>query len=513
MSSASDAALIQQLLQASSKSPRSTTLATAEKETGRPQAKMRKADYAAIARDVYALAGTDDPLAAPVKEALEVIDEAFETWGCARPALAVRQDRVSLSFNGGKDCTVLLHLVAASIGRRTSTSTSTSSSSSPPKPLAAVYIPVPSPFPQLEAFIDEAASAYHLDLFHCPPPADPLPVESVPTPGAAAAPVLERPKHVKGGEGMRLALEMYKARFPQVEAILIGTRRSDPHGAKLGFRNPTDPGWPRFVRVNPIINWSYADVWAYLKRFDVPYCNLYDEGYTSLGSTYNTFPNPALRAHSSCTCGKAPSSSSSSSSLSSTSTPPPPMPNGTTPAGPSKPNGLPKPNGSSAPPSSKMQPLPDTFIILNGHPAALCVGEPTPAAPGERAPLPHRAMLVDLTREPGQLCEGEAHPHPHPHQLALSLPPSPQPPTASLANGAGVNGADVRACDGVGKLEVLHRSAEMCQGEPNTPEPESEQGTGTGTCTCAPKYRPAYELGDGSLERAGRASGVAPPIV
>ncbi len=159
---------------------------------------------------------------------------------------------MSLSFNGGKDCTyraprdtrrysqvhtgtVLLHLVAASIGRRTSAS----SSSSPPKPLAAVYIPVPSPFPQLERFIDEAASAYNLDLFHCPPPDDPLPVESVPTPGAAAAPWLERARHVKGGEGMRLALEMYKERFPQVEAILIGTRRSDPHGGECTRRFPS----------------------------------------------------------------------------------------------------------------------------------------------------------------------------------------------------------------------------------------------------------------------------------
>ena len=42
---------------------------------------MEKVNFEAISKEVYALAASNDPLAGPVKEALDVIDEAFEAWG------------------------------------------------------------------------------------------------------------------------------------------------------------------------------------------------------------------------------------------------------------------------------------------------------------------------------------------------------------------------------------------------------------------------------------------------
>lgn len=35
--------------------------------------------------------------------------------------------------------------------------------------------------------------------------------------------------------------------------------------------------------VNPIIDWSNEDVWAFIRREALPYCSLYDEGFKRLG--------------------------------------------------------------------------------------------------------------------------------------------------------------------------------------------------------------------------------------
>lgn len=193
---------------------------------------------------------------------------------------------IVITFTG----TVLLHLFAAVLAHP-------KYSPPEPKPIASLYIPCPSPFSALDAFIKTSAASYNLDLFQCIPPAPPTPngiSTTLPVESAEGS-----KKGAKGGEGMRRGLEVYKEKHPNIEAILIGTRRGDPHGgeffpsfliklrwteigrqfpAKLSHFNQTDPGWPKFERINPIINWSYGDVWKFLRTLNVPYCELYDQG-------------------------------------------------------------------------------------------------------------------------------------------------------------------------------------------------------------------------------------------
>ena len=77
--------------------------------------------------------------------------------------------------------------------------------------------------------------------------------------------------------------------------------RGDPHSEGQDVFCPSDHGYPPFMRVNPILEWGYGDVWAFLRVTSVPYCSLYDRGYTSIGSVHNTFPN-RCSGPASCPC-------------------------------------------------------------------------------------------------------------------------------------------------------------------------------------------------------------------
>ena len=49
------------------------------------------------------------------------------------------------------------------------------------------------------------------------------------------------------------------------------------------------------MRIFPILDWDYKAVWQFLRLLNLPYCSLYDNGFTSLGEKHNSQPNPSLR--------------------------------------------------------------------------------------------------------------------------------------------------------------------------------------------------------------------------
>jgi FAD synthetase len=124
----------------------------------------------------------------------------------------------------------------------------------PDRPLQAIYIVSEHPFSEVEEFVEKSTTQYHLDLKRYALP-------------------------------MRAALEAYLQDRPAVKAVFLGTRRTDPHGEFLTHFDPTDGGWPRFMRVHPVIDWHYLQI---------PFCDLYNRGFTSLGGVTDTRPNPAL---------------------------------------------------------------------------------------------------------------------------------------------------------------------------------------------------------------------------
>ena len=73
-----------------------------------------------------------------------------------------------------------------------------------------------------------------------------------------------------------------------VNAVLTGRRKSQ--GGKRGDINVVDVDEAGLVKVNPLANWSFKQVQDYVKANDVPYNELLDRGYKSVGDWHSTQP-------------------------------------------------------------------------------------------------------------------------------------------------------------------------------------------------------------------------------
>ncbi|XP_028776095.1 FAD synthase isoform X2 [Neltuma alba] len=170
-------------------------------------------------------------------------------------------EEVAFSFNGGKDSTVLLHLLRAGYFLHDGGQNSRNGSLKD-FPIRTIYFESPCAFPEINSFTHDTAAIYGLQI-------DNICLD------------------------FKSGLEALLKNKP-IRAIFLGVRIGDPTAIGQEQFSPSSPGWPPFMRVNPILDWSYRDVWAFLLTCKVQYCSLYDQGYTSIGSTHDTVPNALL---------------------------------------------------------------------------------------------------------------------------------------------------------------------------------------------------------------------------
>ena len=82
--------------------------------------------------------------------------------------------------------------------------------------------------------------------------------------------------------GIRKVEPLTRALAPY-DAWLTG-RRLEQGGTRhaLDMVEP-DPKHEDKIKINPLVKWTVGDLWRYIREHDVPYNQLYDEGYRSIG--------------------------------------------------------------------------------------------------------------------------------------------------------------------------------------------------------------------------------------
>lgn len=68
-----------------------------------------------------------------------------------------------------------------------------------------------------------------------------------------------------------------------LDGWITGLRRDQTSIRRNVTMFQIDEGHGGILKINPIIDWSWDDVWKYIRERDIPYNGLLDQGYTSIG--------------------------------------------------------------------------------------------------------------------------------------------------------------------------------------------------------------------------------------
>ncbi|GAB5363163.1 hypothetical protein AAMO2058_000859900 [Amorphochlora amoebiformis] len=163
----------------------------------------------------------DRTIRSDIAKSLEVFGQAFRLYG---------PRSVFVSFNGGKDAVVIMHLARAALAKHC-----VDNQLSPDAhKLRVIYFLSRNEFPEIRKFVETEVERYNLDMqLH-------------------AKDFVSGLKACISGEA-----EERGEKAPHL-AFVLGTRKGDPNcGVQKNFE-PSSSWMPAFMRVNPILNWDYG---------------------------------------------------------------------------------------------------------------------------------------------------------------------------------------------------------------------------------------------------------------
>jgi len=190
-----------------------------------------------------------------VEKAKSIIKEAGKKW----PAKSI-----CIAWTGGKDSTVVLHLVREVYKDKV--------------PFRLMFNDSTIEFKEVYAFIKDLKKKWKLDLIwqkHLPEDLENY------SNTANSAEKMEIMRIAKIN-AINYAISEYN-----IKAFISGIRH-DEHESRS--KETYFSKRSTHMRVHPILDFTLNDVWKYIKGFKVPYVNLYDKGYKSLGEA--PFTNP-----------------------------------------------------------------------------------------------------------------------------------------------------------------------------------------------------------------------------
>jgi phosphoadenosine phosphosulfate reductase len=175
----------------------------------------------------------------------KIIKEAIEKFG---------KDKTAIAWSGGKDSTTLLYLIKQEFGK---------------VPISVLNVDTSVEFKEIYHFREKIAKEWGLNL---------IIVKNE-----------KALKTIKIAENKKECCHQLKT-IPLIEAItsysweaLFAAVRWDEQEARIDEVYFSERENPSHLRIHPILHFTEADIWSYIRKYNVPYCELYNRGYRSLG--------------------------------------------------------------------------------------------------------------------------------------------------------------------------------------------------------------------------------------